>query len=168
YSATPRHVVEEYAAGRHLGALYRVRRLLKDFFFEYEMYRNPDQDLAALERKMFEKYLLVTLPEDESPTYASSIWYVSYPCYYQNYLLSSMIATQLQEALTDRFGRGKFTDSSVAPWMIEHLYRDGETREWAERVRHATGKSLETGAFLRKLSIDPERLAFQSAEKDTD
>jgi len=168
YSATPVHVIQEYASTRHLAALYRTRRLLKDFFFEYEMYRDPDQDLAALERKMFEKYLLVTLPEEEPPTFASSIWYVSYPCYYQNYILSSMIATQLQEALSDKFGRGKLTDSTVAPWMVEHLYRDGETSEWSERVRHATGKSLETGAFLRKLSVDPERLALQSADRDSD
>jgi len=168
YSQTPMHVVQEYASSRHLAALYRTRRLLKDFFFEYEMYRNPDQDLAALEKRMFEKYLLVTLPEDEPHSYASSIWYASYPCYYQNYVLSSMIATQLQEALSDKFGRGKLTDPTVAPWMIEHLYRDGETSEWSDRVRHATGKSLETGAFLRKLSVDPERLAMQSADRDTD
>lgn len=168
YSTTPKHIVEEYEAGRHLAALYRMRRLMKDFFFEYEMYRDPDQDLAALEKKMFEKYLLIKLPNDEPPSYASSIWYVSYPCYYQNYILSSMIATQLQEALTDKFGPGKITDSSVAPWMIEHLYRDGENKEWSDRVRHATGKSLETGAFLRKLSIDPKRLALQSTKKDSD
>jgi len=167
YSPTPGHVAQEYATTRHLPALYRVRRLLKDFFFEYEMYRNPDQDLDSLEKQMFEKYLLVTLPEDEPPAYASSIWYVSYPCYYQNYILSSMIATQLQEALSDKFGPDKLSDSTVAPWMIEHLYRDGETTEWSVRVRHATGKSLETGAFLRKLSIDPKRLSVQSATRDS-
>lgn len=167
YSNTPEHIIQDYAATRHLSALYRTRRLLKDFFFEYEMYRDPDRDLDSLEREMFRKYLLVELPEDEPPSYASSIWYVSYPCYYQNYILSSMIATQLQEALSDKFGRGKLTDSTVAPWMIEHLYRDGEKSEWTDRVRHATGKSLETGAFLRKLSIDPERLAFQDARHDS-
>ncbi len=168
FSGAPGHVIQDYAATRNLSTLYRVRRLMKDFFFEYEMYRNPDQDLDSLERKMYEKYLLVTLPADEPPGYASSIWYVSYPCYYQNYILSSMIATQLQEALSDKFGRGKLTDTTVAPWMIEHLYRDGETVEWADRVRHATGKSLETGALLRKLSINPERLAYQDAKKDSD
>ena len=127
YSKAPAKVLREYLAGRNLPALHRLRRLMKDFFFEYEMYKNPDQDLALLERTMYQKYLLVTPEEDEPHAYASSIWYTSYPCYYQNYILSGMIATQLQEALTNKFGRNKFTDSSVAGWMIQHLYRDGET-----------------------------------------
>ncbi len=168
YSDTPGHIIQDYAASRSLPTLYRLRRLMKDFFFEYEMYRDPGLDLDSLEKKMFEKYLLVTLPEDEPASYASSIWYVSYPCYYQNYILSSMIATQLQEALSDKFGGGKLSDTTVAPWMIEHLYRDGERVEWTDRVRHATGKSLETGALLRKLSINPGRLAYQDAKKDSD
>lgn len=157
YSRAPAKVLREYLAGRNLPALHRLRRLMKDFFFEYEMYKNPDQDLALLERTMYQKYLLVTPEEDEPHAYASSIWYASYPCYYQNYILSGMISTQLQEALTNKFGRNKFTDPGVAAWMIQHLYRDGETEEWTERVRRATGKSLETGAYLRKLAIDLQR-----------
>jgi peptidyl-dipeptidase A len=163
YSDAPAKVLREYLAGRSLPALHRLRRLMKDFFFEYEMYKNPEQDLALLERTMYEKYLLVTPEEDEPHAYASSIWYASYPCYYQNYILAGMIATQLQEALTNKFGRDKFSDPSVAGWMIRHLYRDGETEEWTERVRLATGKSLETGAYLRKLAIDIQR----STEEET-
>jgi peptidyl-dipeptidase A len=164
YSKAPAKVLREYLAGRNLPALYRLRRLMKDFFFEYEMYKNPDQDLALLEKAMYEKYLLVTPDEKVAHTFASSIWYTSYPCYYQNYILSAMIATQLQEALSDKFGHNKFSDPGVSAWMVQHLYRDGETVEWTERIRRATGKSLETGAYLRKLSIDPRR----SSEEETE
>jgi peptidyl-dipeptidase A len=164
YSQAPAKALREYLAGRSLPALYRLRRLMKDFFFEYEMYKNPDQDLPLLERTMYQKYLLVSPGETEPHGYASSIWYTSYPCYYQNYILSAMIATQLQEALTNKFGRNKFSDTSVADWMIQHLYRDGETEEWTDRVRHATGKSLETGAYLRKLAIDLQRSSEEEAE----
>ena len=69
-----------------------------------------------------------------------------------------MIATQLQEALSDKFGDEKISDPGVAQWMIEHLYAGGETQEWTERIRNATGKSLETGAYLRKLGIELTRL----------
>jgi peptidyl-dipeptidase A len=158
YSSAPATDIAEYIASRNLPALYRLRRLLKDFFFEYEMYADPDQDLAALERSMYEKYLLLPPDSTEPHRYAASIWYTAYPCYYQNYILAAMISTQLQEALTNRYGAGKFSDTLVARWMIDHLYADGETREWADRVRHATGKSLETGPYLRKLSIDLHRL----------
>jgi Zn-dependent oligopeptidase len=150
--------IDRYLAGRGIPALYRIRRLLKDFFIEYEMYKDPDRDIAELERAMFKKYLLVELDETEPHQYASSIWYTSYPCYYQNYILAGMIATQLQEALSDKFGPEKISDTAVAPWMIDHLYAHGEEKEWTERIREATGKALETGALLRKLGLETSRL----------
>ncbi len=154
FTAVPAAQIEHYMKGRNLPAIYRLRRLLKDFFIEYEMYKNPDQDLALLEREMFRKYLLIGLDEDEPHQFASSIWYTSYPCYYQNYILAGMIATQLQEALTDKFGIEKCTDPHLAEFMIKYLYESGETLEWTERIRNATGKSLEPGAYLRKLGIE--------------
>lgn len=146
--------IEHYLESRGIPALYRLRRLLKDFAIEYELYKDPSQNAAALEREAFRKYLLVELDSTEAHQYAASIWYTSYPCYYQNYILAGMIATQLHEALSDKFGRRKSVDSTVAPWMINHLYASGESLEWTERIRNATGKSLETGAFLRKLRVD--------------
>lgn len=150
--------IARYITGRRLPALYRLRRLLKDFFFEYEMYKNPAQDLAALERSMVEKYLLTTLDESVPHQFASSIWYTSYPCYYQNYILAAMIGTQLQEAMTNIFGDEKISDRRVAEWMKTELYGDGETREWTERIRNASGKNLEPGAYLRKLGIEVSHL----------
>ena len=146
--------IERYMESRKLPALYRIRRLMKDFFIEYEMYRNPKADMALVEREMYKKYLLVDLPEDEPPQFAASIWYTSYPCYYQNYIISGMIATQLQEALTDQFGAEKISNEKVSDWIVKQLYATGETDEWTERIRNATGKSIEPGAILRKLGID--------------
>ncbi len=151
-------LIEKYVTGRSLPALYRLRRLLKDFFIEYELYRDPDQDPAALERRMFKKYLLVDIDESEPGQFAASIWYTAYPCYYQNYIVSAMIANQLQEALTSKFGDRKISDPKVARWMISRLYESGETAEWNERIRTATGKSLEPGAYLRKLGIEQDQL----------
>ena len=153
--------IESYMMDRRIPSLYRLRRLLKDFFFEYEMYKHPQQDLVALERSMFNKYLLVELSEREPHQYASSIWYTSYPCYYQNYILAAMIATQLQEALTNKFGDSKFHNPDVASWIIEHLYSRGEYEEWMDRIRNATGKSLEPGAYLRKLGIEDTKSLTQ-------
>jgi len=150
--------IERYMKGRGLPTLYRLRRLLKDFFIEHEMYKDPDQDMAEVERMMYKKYLLVELDEKEPHQFAASIWYTSYPCYYQNYILAGMMATQLQEALTNKFGDEKITNVKVASWMIKYLYASGETREWNERIHNATGKSLDTGPYLRKLGIDSSTL----------
>lgn len=157
FTKTRSREIDKYMETRGIPALYRLRRLLKDFAIEYELYKNPTQDAAALERMMFRKYLLVNLDSTEAHQYAASIWYTSYPCYYQNYILAGMIATQLHEALNDKFAHRKSLDSAVAPWMIDHLYSSGEALEWTERIRNATGKSLETGAFLRKLRVDSVR-----------
>jgi peptidyl-dipeptidase A len=147
-------LIERYMKNRALPALVRLRRLMKDFFLEYRMYQDPGADMAAAERELFKKCLLVDLDSSEGSQFAASIWYVSYPCYYQNYVLAGMIATQLQEALSNKFGEKKSQDPRVAAWMISHLYAAGETEEWTERIRDATGKSLETGPYLRKLGID--------------
>ena len=149
--------LERYIEKRGLPTLYRLRKLLKDFFIEYEMYKNPQQDMAAIERAMFKKYLLVDLKESEPHQFAASIWYTSYPCYYQNYILAGMIATQLQEALTYKFGEAKISEPKAASWLIEHLYTSGEQLEWTERIRNASGKSLEPGAYLRKIGIETTR-----------
>jgi peptidyl-dipeptidase A len=149
--------IERYIKNRSIPALCRLRRLMKDFFFEYRMYQDPGQDLGALEREMFKKYMLVDLDPGEPAQFAASIWYVSYPCYYQNYVLAGMIATQLQEALSSKFGEQKSRNPHLAEWMIAHLYASGESEEWTDRIRDATGKSLESGAYLRKLGIDVTR-----------
>ncbi|MGH9427302.1 MAG: hypothetical protein ACRD2L_13490, partial [Terriglobia bacterium] len=144
YTKAKKREIEKYLSGKGLPVLYRTRRLLKDFFIEYEMYKNPGQDMAALERAMFKKYLL-TEPDKKDPhVFAANIWYTSYPCSFQNYILAGMIATQLQEALASKFGdEPAFGGSSpkVARWVIERLYATGETAEWTERIREATGKS---------------------------
>ncbi|HMD13116.1 MAG TPA: hypothetical protein VKI62_00680, partial [Bacteroidota bacterium] len=150
--------IDKYIAGRGMMGIYRLRRTMKDFFIEYEMYKNPRQDIAVLERTMMKKFLFVDLDSTEAPQYASSIWYVSYPCYYHNYIMASMIATQLQEALSNKFGEDKIKNPNVAAWMIDHLYANGEKQEWTERIRNATGKGLEPGALLRKLVAAPSQI----------
>jgi len=153
FTAVKPKLVERYLLTRGLPGIYRLRRTMKDFFVEYEMYKNPAADLDSLERAMIRKYLLVEVDSTEAPQYASSIWYVSYPCYYQNAILAEMIATQLQEALNDKFGEEKISSPAVAGWIISHLYASGERQEWTERIRNATGKGLEPGALLRKLGL---------------
>ncbi len=145
--------IERYIASKTFSDLYYLRSTLKDFFFEYEMYKNPERDLAEVEREMYFKYLLVELDEGTPHRFASSILYTIYPCYFQNYVLSHLIATQVFEVLVNKFGANRISDSNVSKWIISHFYEKGETEDWPKRIRGASGKSLETGAYLRKLKI---------------
>jgi peptidyl-dipeptidase A len=151
--------IQNYIAGRWLPALHRLRNLMKNFAIEYEMYKNPESNLDSVEHAMYEKYLLVNLDtlatiakgKPIPSTFAASIWYTSYPCYYQNYIIAGMIATQVHEALTDKFGGTIISDAAISRWLIDNFYTQGESVEWTEKIREATGKGLETGAYLRKL-----------------
>jgi peptidyl-dipeptidase A len=152
--AKPRQI-EKYRDGCAVPALYRLRQLLKDFFVEYSLYKNPAQDMAACERAMFQKYLLVDIGEEEPAQYGASVVLAPDACSLQDQILARMIGAQIQEALSGKFGPSKISSPGVAAWLIDHLYRSGETLEWTERIRNTTGKLLETGAYLRALGIQP-------------
>jgi len=154
-------IIQKYLASRGIADIYRLRNTMREFYLEYEIYKNPSQDIPLLERNLTKKYLLMNLDSTEAPQYASSIWFVAYPCYYHNYLMASMIAAQLQEALTDKFGEDKAKNPAVARWIISHLYLNGELQEWTDRIREATGKGLEPGPLLRQLGIVPAPFVTQ-------
>lgn len=153
FTSASQDEIDKYIATRTFSDLYSLRNRMKDFFFEYEMYKNPDQNLDSLERTVYKKYLLVDIEENVPTRFASSMLYVMYPCYYQNYILAEMIATQTFEVIVSKFGDERLTNANVSKWIIEHLYLNGEIEEWQDRIINATGKSLETGAYLRKLKI---------------
>jgi len=154
-------IIQKYLASRSIVDIYRVRNTIREFSLEDELYKDPRQALPVLERNLTKKYLLMGLDSTEAPQYASSIWLVAYPCYFHNYLMASMIAAQLQEALSDKFGEGKSQNPAVAKWIISHLYLNGELQEWTDRIREATGKGLEPGALLRQLGIVPAPFVTQ-------
>jgi Zn-dependent M32 family carboxypeptidase len=72
-----------------------------------------------------------------------------------------VIAAQLYEALMNKFGADSAYMREVAAWLINTLHRGGELQEWDERIKVATGKSVEPGAFLRKLRIEHTNILKQ-------
>src|SRR5450759_2595303 len=64
--------------------------------FEKSMYENPDQNLNQLWWDMVEKYQMMAKPEGrDMPDWATKIHVALYPCYYHNYLLGELLASQL-------------------------------------------------------------------------
>lgn len=153
YTPATQDEIDKYIATKSFSEIYSLRKILMNFFFEYEMYKNPDQDLALLEKEMYKKFLLVEIPENTPHRFAASIWYTMYPCYFQNYILAEMIAAQLFEVITNKFGNSRIENPEVGNWITNSLYANGEMDEWFIRIKNASGKSLETGAYLRKLKV---------------
>lgn len=153
FTSATQDEIDKYLATKNFNEIYILRKTLKDFFFEYEMYKNPEQDLELLEKEMYKKFLLVDIPEKNPHRFAASIWYTMYPCYIQNYILAEMIAAQLYEVITNKFGISRIDNPEVSKWIISSLYANGEMEEWFIRIKNASGKSLEPGAYLRKLKV---------------
>ncbi len=72
--------------------------------FEKQLYANPDQDLNSLWWQMVEKYQLVKKPPaSNEPDWAAKIHFTIAPCYYHNYMLGELLASQLHHHIVTMF-----------------------------------------------------------------
>ena len=92
--------------------------------FEKSMYENPDQDLNNLWWEMVEKYQLVKKPEGRNmPDWATKIHIALYPCYYHNYLLGEMLASQLYSYITTNISEnGSFVGKKQSEIILGRKY----------------------------------------------
>jgi peptidyl-dipeptidase A len=71
--------------------------------FEKQLYADPEQDLNSLWWRMVEKYQLVKRPQDRNePDWAAKIHFTIAPCYYHNYLLGELLASQLHHHIVGK------------------------------------------------------------------
>lgn len=118
--------------------------------FEESMYANPDQDLNALWWTLVEKYQMMRKPEGrDKPDWASKIHIALYPCYYHNYLLGEIFASQMHYYITDNIvGSGNYAsecyigNKEVGKWFIENIFQTGMIYEWNDMIERATGEKL--------------------------
>ncbi len=70
------------------------------YYFEKQLYADPDQNLNALWWQMVEKYQLVNRPTNrDEPDWAAKIHFTIAPCYYHNYMLGDLMASQVHNYL---------------------------------------------------------------------
>lgn len=120
------------------------------FRFEKSMYTNPDQDLNKLWWDLVEKYQLIKKPESRnSADWAAKIHIASYPCYYHNYQLGELLASQLQAYISREILKNGETgivslskNPQIGAYLVEKVFRPGATYQWNELIRRATGEEL--------------------------
>lgn len=113
--------------------------------FEKSMYENPDQDLNTLWWDLVEKYQMVRKPEGRNmPDWATKIHVALYPCYYHNYLLGELLASQFYSYITTNItGNPGFTgDKAVGSYLKEKVFMPGARYYWNEMIEKATGEKL--------------------------
>ncbi|MGA2498298.1 MAG: M2 family metallopeptidase [Tepidisphaeraceae bacterium] len=122
--------------------------------FEMAMYENPDQDLNKLWWDLVEKYQLVKRPDGRNaPDYASKIHICVSPCYYHNYTMGQLFASQLhaaiaREVLKTEPSRALYNDhTEVGEFLKQRVFVPANTLRWEAFVRFATGAELNAKAF---------------------
>jgi peptidyl-dipeptidase A len=113
--------------------------------FEKSMYENPDQDLNKLWWDMAGKYQLLRKPEGRNmPDWATKIHIALYPCYYHNYLLGELLASQLYMYITTSITDNPsfVNERAVGTYLRENVFLPGMRYKWNDMIEKATGEKL--------------------------
>ncbi len=124
--------------------------------FEKSMYEDPDQDLNQLWWTMVEKYQLLTKPEGRNmPDWATKIHVALYPCYYHNYLLGEVLASQLFSYITTNITTNpSFAgEKKVGEYLKASIFMPGARYYWNEMIEKATGEKL-TAKYYAKQFVE--------------
>jgi peptidyl-dipeptidase A len=138
-------ISEESAKALRLQMLVFSRWVQVMYRFEKSMYENPDQDLNQLWWDMVEKYQLLKKPEGRNmPDWATKIHIALYPCYYHNYLLGDLLASQFYNYITTKVTDSKAFagDKAVGDYLRKNVFLPGARYYWNDMIEKATGEKL--------------------------
>ena len=129
--------------------------------FEKAMYENPDQDLNKLWWDLVEKYQMLKRPPDRNePDWASKIHIAAYPCYYHNYLLGELFASQLHYYMTknilnseDYHNQSYAGNKEIGKYLTEKVFMPGARYYWNDMIEKATGEKL-TAKYYAKQFVE--------------
>jgi peptidyl-dipeptidase A len=121
--------------------------------FEKSMYENPDQDLNQLWWDMVQKYQLLVKPEGRNmPDWATKIHVALYPCYYHNYLLGEILASQLYSCITTGISKTQsfVGEKAVGDFLREKVFMPGARYYWNDMIEKATGEKLTAKYYAKQ------------------
>lgn len=126
--------------------------------FEKSMYENPDQDLNKLWWDLVEKYQMLKRPEGRNePDWASKIHIALYPCYYHNYLMGELLASQFTYHIakniykTDDIKSLDFSKNpEIGKYFIDQVFKPGMRYEWNDMIEKATGEKLTAKYYAKQ------------------
>jgi peptidyl-dipeptidase A len=132
--------LEQLTFSRWVQVMYR---------FEKSLYANPDQDLNTLWWDLVEKYQMIRRPANRNlPDWASKIHIATSPCYYHNYMLGELLASQFNHFIADslllsnNFGQCYFGRKEVGNYFKNNVFNPGARYHWNEMIEKATREKL--------------------------
>jgi len=135
-----------------------ARWVLVMYHFEKAVYADPDQDLNTLWWDLVERYQKVHRP-DEKPDagWASKLHFTGAPCYYHNYILGELLASQWQHYLVNNILKSLdskevsfLSDPRIGAYFKKQVFEPGTLYPWNEMIRRSTGEPLTPKYFAQQ------------------
>jgi peptidyl-dipeptidase A len=148
-------VSDKYA---RLKQLIFARWAMVMYEFEKQLYADPDQELNSLWWKLVEKYQFVKKPAGrDEPDWAAKIHFTIAPCYYHNYMLGELLASQLHHHLVHEV-LGLESDQNVSyvgqkkagTFLTEKVFQPGAVYRWNGMIERATSEPLTPKYFVQQ------------------
>ena len=147
-------IIDADEAGKIAGDAFNAFRLQQLVFsrwaqvmyrFEKAMYENPDQDLNQLWWDIVGKYQMMKEPEGrDMPDWATKIHVALYPCYYHNYLLGELLASQFAGYIDNNLVTGDTAADmkTMGEFFRTKVFMPGMRYQWNDMIEKATGEKL--------------------------
>jgi len=124
--------------------------------FEKRLYADPDQDLNSLWWRLVEHYQLVNKPQGrDQPDWAAKIHFTTAPCYYHNYVLGELLASQLHSYIVRHVLKldsdaqpGYVGRTEIGDFLRKQVFQQGAVYHWNEMIQRATGEPLNPEYFI--------------------
>ena len=126
--------------------------------FEKQLYADPDQDLNTLWWDLVEKYQFVKRPPGPVDAgWASKLHFTTAPCYYHNYMMGELLASQLHNHIVHKVLMLKSDEGvsyvgrrEVGNFIREKVLGPGAVYHWNEMIKRATGEPLTPKYFVEQ------------------
>ncbi len=135
-----------------------VRWVLVMWNFEKALYADPDRDLNTLWWDLVEKYQLLRRPPGPADAgWASKLHFTTAPCYYHNYLLGELLASQWHHYLVHEVfglesdaGVSYVGDERIGAYFRDKVFGPGALYPWNEMIARSTGEPLTPQYFVEQ------------------
>ena len=126
--------------------------------FEKQLYADPDQDLNNLWWRLVSKYQLVKRPPGPVDAgWASKLHFTTAPCYYHNYMLGELFASQLHHHFVHQVMKlesdknvSYVDDQRLGKYLRAGVLGPGARYHWNEMIERATGEPLTPKYFVEQ------------------
>ncbi|MEA3224895.1 MAG: M2 family metallopeptidase, partial [Planctomycetota bacterium] len=126
--------------------------------FEKQLYADPDQDLNNLWWDLVEKYQFIKRPPGSADAgWASKLHFTTAPCYYHNYMLGELLASQLHHHIVHKVYKldsdndvSYVGDKALGDYLHREVLGPGARYHWNDMIERATGEPLTPKYFVEQ------------------